>query len=173
MISFLMSLLVLISATGYTAYASDETFGANAALEEESYTLESMLEYALEDERLAQAEYEKIMDVFDVTRPFSNIKEAEVKHEAALITLYEARALTVPEFDAEEHVIIPDSLEEIYAIGIEAEINNIAMYNAFLEQDLDEDVRKVFTALRDGSEKHLEAFKRASERPGGGRNRNR
>lgn len=166
-------LLMVMSISTYVSYADEVTYGAGAALVDESYTLEEMLQYALEDERLAQAEYNEIMASFDVTRPFANIVKAEVKHEAAVIRLYEARDMTVPEFNAEDHILIPDSLDVVYEIGIEAEINNIAMYDAFLEQELDEDVRLVFEALRDGSVKHLEAFKRANDRPSAGRNARR
>ncbi|MBN2898438.1 MAG: DUF2202 domain-containing protein, partial [Clostridia bacterium] len=97
-------------------------------------------------------------------------EKAEVKHESAVIGLYDARGLEIPEFDASTHAVLPETLAETYEIGIQAEINNIAMYDKFLEQELDDDVRVVFQALRDGSINHLEAFQRASERPSGGRN---
>ncbi|GKT28036.1 DUF2202 domain-containing protein, partial [Aduncisulcus paluster] len=104
----------------------DELVGSSAASQKDTYTLEEMLEYALQDERIAQAEYDAIMKAFDVTRPFSNIKEAEITHENAVISLYEARDMLVPDFDGTEYVVLPDTLDEIYAIGVEAEINNIA-----------------------------------------------
>lgn len=156
--------LVLVMMFGTVAYASESEVGSSAAASQEEFTLEEMLQYALEDERMAQAEYAEIMDVFDVTRPFSNIEKAEVNHEEAIIELYEARDLEVPEFDPKDYVIIPETLVEIYEIGVQAEINNIAMYEKFLEQDLDDDVRLVFEALRDGSINHLAAFEKKLER---------
>lgn len=158
--------LVLTLLFGTMTYASENPVGAGAAAEQEEFTLEEMLQYALEDERMAQAEYEAIMEAFDVTRPFSNIEKAEVKHEEAVIGLYETRGLEVPEFDATDYVVIPDSLEAIFEIGVQAEINNIAMYEKFLQQDLDDDVRLVFEALRDGSINHLAAFEKGLERRG-------
>lgn len=150
-----------------TVAFANESVGAGAVAEQEEFTLEEMLEYALQDERLAQAEYATIMDTFDVTRPFSNIEKAEIKHEAAVIGLYEARDLDIPTFDPESYVIIPDTLNETYEIGVQAEINNIAMYEKFLLQVLDDDVRLIFEALRDGSISHLEAFQKQLERNNG------
>ena len=117
---------------------------------------------------MAEAEYAAIIEAFGVSNPFTNIIKAEVTHQDAVIGLYEARGMEVPEFEADEHVVLPDTLSEIYAIGIQAEINNIAMYDKFLQQDLDDDVRAVFEALRDGSVNHQAAFERASDRTGTG-----
>ena len=55
----------------------DELFGASAAAEKDEFSLEEMLQYALQDERLALAEYELIVSEFNVTRPFTNIIKAE------------------------------------------------------------------------------------------------
>lgn len=168
MMRVLGTLMMAMALLTTAAYAEEDSYGANAAKADDTYTLEEMLEYALEDERLAQAEYEAIMEAFDVTRPFSNIEKAEVTHEAAVIGLYEDRGLEVPAFEGADHVVLPDSLEEIYEIGIIAEINNIAMYEAFLQEDLDDDVRAVFEALKKGSEAHLAAFERAADGAGSG-----
>jgi len=101
-------------------YATEDQYGASAAQADEAYSLDEMLAYALQDERLAQAEYAAIMADFDVTRPFSNIEKAEQTHEAALIDLYEARNMAIPDFDGSNYVVLPDNIEDIYAIGIEA-----------------------------------------------------
>ena len=155
-------LLVIISLVSSFAFAGESEIGSTAALNDQDYSLEEMLRYALEDEIMAQAEYNLIMDEFDVTNPFSNIYRSEIRHEEAILNLYEAYELDVPEFDGSNYVILPESLDEVYEIGIQAEINNIAMYEAFLKQDLSDDVRRVFEALKDASVKHLNAFERAS-----------
>ncbi len=144
----------------------EESVGSTAAMEGEDFTLEEMLSYALQDELMAEAEYAAIIEAFGVSNPFTNIIKAEISHQEAVIGLYEVRSMEVPEFDPSGHVVLPDTLEEIYAIGIQAEINNIAMYDKFLEQDLDDDVRAVFTALRDGSVNHQATFERAGSRSG-------
>lgn len=161
MIKTLGMVLVITSLLLTSLNATEGQYGASGAEADQAYSLEEMLEYALQDERLAQAEYGAIMEAFDVTRPFSNIEKAEHIHEALVLDLYEARDMVIPDFDGSDYVLIPESLEEIYTIGIEAEMNNIAMYEAFLEEDLDEDVRLVFEALKAGSEYHLAAFERA------------
>lgn len=156
--------LVLTLMFSSLSFASDTLAGASAAKMDSQYTLEEMLRYALEDEMLAQAEYEAIMEEFDVDRPFSNIYKAEISHENAIIALYEAKEIEVPSFDPSGYLYIPESLTEIYEIGVKAEIENIAMYDKFLEGDLDDDVRTVFEALRDASKNHLEAFEWSLER---------
>lgn len=139
---------------------SSVLYGAKGAEASDEFSLEEMMKYAIEDERLALAEYAFIMDEYNVSRPFSNIINAEAQHESALLGLYEKYGFDIPDFVGSEHVVLPSSLEEIYDIGVEAEIANIAMYEKFLTYDLDSDVKKVFTALRDGSVKHLTAFER-------------
>jgi len=152
-----------------SAFAGTTDFGHEGAAADLDYTLEDMLNYAIEDEHLAKAEYEKIMAEFDVTRPFSNIVRAETQHISALLPLFEKYDITVPKDTASEHLVIPDTLAEIYSIGAEAEVANIAMYEKFLkEPDLPADVKAVFTALMNGSKNHLEAFERADERASSG-----
>ncbi len=152
--------VILSSVMTISAAEVDHAIGSAVIKDAGAYSLDEMLQYALEDERMAQAEYEAIMDAFDISRPFENIAKAELIHETAVIGLYESRGLEVPEFNASAYVIIPTTLEEVFEIGVEAEINNIAMYDRFLEQSLDEDVRAVFQALRDASVNHLAAFER-------------
>lgn len=58
-------------------------------------------------------------------------------------------------------VVIPESLEEAYALGVTAEISSIALYESFLSKDIPEDVANVFETLIFGSEHHLAAFERS------------
>ncbi|MDK2808329.1 MAG: hypothetical protein PWP24_1064 [Clostridiales bacterium] len=146
--------------TGSTAYAAESNLGAVAAKQDSSYTLEDMLTYAMEDENLALAEYDAIMATYGVARPFSNIIRAEETHVALLTPLFEEYGVTIPSKDYASLAIVPSSLDEVYLAGITAEQNNIAMYDTFLEEALPEDVKDVFTALRDASKRHLAAFER-------------
>jgi hypothetical protein len=152
--------LVMVSILGTTAFASTGDFGAEGAQVATEYTLEDMLEYAIEDEYLAYAEYALIIDELEAGRPFTNIINAEASHIAELEALYAAYGLAVPSIDPSEYVVLPDSIEAALAAGVEAEIANIAMYEVFLEQDLSEDVSVVFEALKAASESHLAAFLR-------------
>lgn len=158
----LVAVVMVLALTNISVWAANTTYGAKGALQEEAYTLEEMLQYALQDERMAQAEYEAIMTTLDVEQPFSHILEAEKRHEQAIIDVYEAKGIEIPEFDAATYVTIPETLEEAYQVGIQAEKDNIAMYDAFLAQDLDEDVQMTFEALKRASEFHLRAFSRGA-----------
>ncbi|MBN2795229.1 MAG: DUF2202 domain-containing protein [Clostridia bacterium] len=139
-----------------TAFA--DTIGSQNIVENETYTLEEMLQYAYEDEIMAEYEYQSLIDELGVSRPFTNIIKAEQRHIELVLDLYEAYDLDVPEFDPSTHVVLPESFTEAMAIGVEAEIANIAMYEAFLSQELPEDVKATFIALQSGSESHLKAF---------------
>lgn len=69
----------ILTATG-AVLAKEEPFGVEGVLIDEEYSLEGMLVYAIQDEYLAQTEYDMIMSEFGVNRPFSNISKAEAKH---------------------------------------------------------------------------------------------
>ena len=53
---------------------------------------------------------------------------------------------------------LPSSLNEAFEAGVTAELENIAMYDRFLQEDIPHDVKNVFIALRDASKNHLSAF---------------
>jgi rubrerythrin len=135
-----------------------EIWGSVSALDTENLTLEAMLIYAIQDEYSAYAEYDYILNNFEVTKPFSNIINAEASHIQSLLPLFETHEIEVPYNDAENHLIPVTDLADTFRTGVIAEILNIDMYNLFLEQDLPDDVRDVFVALRDASVKHLAAF---------------
>lgn len=160
--SALLAVGILASGVSTTAtvYAANEGTGATGALADSDYTLEEMLLYAIEDEFLAQAEYNQILVTYGTQRPFTNIIKAEAHHISLLEPLLEEYEVTLPVKDWESLVSIPDSLEAAYAIGLTAEENNIAMYEAFLKETLPDEVKAVFENLLNASEKHLAAFTR-------------
>ena len=168
--------LLAILFGGTATFAADSDFGSAGALSNDAYTLEAMLTYAIEDEYLAKAEYEAIMDAYGSIRPFSNIVNAEETHITLLEPLFTTYNVPLPENTAADQVVLAETLQDTYAIGVEAEINNISMYTAFLEQDLPDDVRDVFTRLMNASENHLAAFEnaldRSTSRPNTGEGRN-
>jgi len=139
-------------------WASD--FGSAAVNSGEKYSLEEMFRYALEDEHMALAEYNALMDKYGLTRPYANIAESEKTHIAYLETLYKNYGFQIPEVDTESHLILPGSVQEAYQTGVEAEIKNIAMYDTFLNQELPNDVSETFIFLKRASENHLRAFER-------------
>ena len=153
-------LLVTGLTTGASVYAANGGIGAVGASADTKYSLEEMLVYAIEDEYLAQAEYDVIMDTYGTKKPFSNIIKAEATHISLLEPLFEEYDVKVPVKDWESLVAVPESLDAAYEIGVEAEEKNIAMYESFLKENLPDNVREVFEDLMNASKKHLAAFQR-------------
>lgn len=165
--------VMLVSSVSAAALAANEKYGSAALEKNKNYTLEQMLTYAIQDEYVAQAEYKKIIASYGEERPFTNIVKAEAKHIAELTPLFEKYGFSLPANKGDEIAVLPESLLAANKTGITAEINNIAMYETFLAQDLPDDVRAVFTALRDASKNHLAAFERGVARLEGGTGRGR
>jgi len=139
------------------ASAATVLSGAKAALADKDLTLADMLTYALQDERIARTEYQVILDTFGSSRPFSNIIKAEESHIRYLLDLFADSKLTVPSDDTAKLAAPKDWASAIEA-GRQAEIDNIAMYDRFLAQNLPADVRQVFEQLKAASQNHLRAF---------------
>ncbi|WHH61309.1 DUF2202 domain-containing protein [Petroclostridium sp. X23] len=172
LVAFVTISLLGIMIFGTTVLAAGEDFGARGASLQESYSLEEMLKYAVQDEYLARSEYQKIMDTFGTQRPFSNIIKSEEQHISLLKPLFEVYDIELPEDTANDYVIIPASINEALETGVQAEIANIAMYEKFLKQELPVDVRSVFERLKNASENHLRAFKNGVDREDGSRGNN-
>lgn len=164
-------LAIAVLGTSGFVMASELLTGSKAAAADTSFTLPEMLTYAIQDEYTAKAEYAAIIDAFNgVARPFTNIINAETRHIDELMPLFETYQVMVPANQAADQTTVPATLAEAFAIGVDAEEKNIAMYESFLKQDLPVDVRDVFENLRDGSLSHLAAFQRGtgSDRTGAG-----
>lgn len=123
-----------------------------------------MLTYALQDEYLAQARYNNIIGTFGNIRTFVQIKEAELRHISALLPLFERYQVTVPTDISQNFVTTPENLKAAYAAGVQGEIDNISMYERFLSMNIPNDVRNVFSQLRNASLNHLAAFERGLAR---------
>lgn len=179
-VSFII--MVMVTTVGCSSQKDNETaenilmeqeqsaaadFGAKSAFEKVDLNIEEMLRYAIQDEYLARQEYELIIEEYGEQRPFINIIKAEEYHIEMLKEIYETYGYEVPVDNAIEHTVLPESLEEAFDIGVQAEIDNIAMYEMFLENELPNDIHDVFIVLRDGSKNHLAAFEKGVR--GGGR----
>ncbi|HBH13168.1 MAG: hypothetical protein XD91_1567 [Clostridiales bacterium 38_11] len=139
---------------------SIEGYGAKGALADKDLTINDMLMYAAQDEYLARGEYLAIVDKFGSQRPYSNIISAEETHLAYLKEVYLAYGLDFPVDTSADHIVVPTNLLEAAKTGVQAEIDNIAMYKLFLTYDLPENVFEVFSALKSGSDSHLAAFQK-------------
>lgn len=132
--------------------------------------LEATLAYALDDERRAEATYQAVIDRHGPVRPFVNIIEAERRHAARVIELMRARGFAVPANRWAGKGVSPDTVAEACREGIEAERENIALYDRLLPTVADPEARQVLAALQAASrDNHLPAF----ERCGGGAGRGR
>jgi rubrerythrin len=160
--------VALLAVAGASAFAAGTDFGAAGAAGRTGLSVQQMLTYAIQDEYLARAEYEAIMARYGTVRPFTNIIRAEEQHAAWLVDLFRAHGLAVPADTAKEKVVVPRDMKSALEAGVKAEIENIAMYDAFLgsaaAQPLPADVRAVFERLKRASENHLQAFRQNLER---------
>ncbi len=159
------ALMVTLSLAAAGAAGTLTAYGNAAAKADESLTIEDMLLYAAQDEYFARAEYVAIMAKFGTARPFSNIKSAEENHLAWLKDAFAAYKLQFPRDEAANYVQVPSTLLDAYKAGVQAEIDNIAMYDKFLASPLIQgsqyaDLRTLFTNLKNGSVNHLNAFQR-------------
>jgi hypothetical protein len=83
LLSSLSGIIIVIAILWQTTQAS--AIGYKAAFSDSMLTVEEMLQYALEDEQLAQQEYLAIMEEFGEKRIFQNIYRAEINHEQMLM----------------------------------------------------------------------------------------
>lgn len=144
-----------------SAFAADEGYGARGAVKAAQPTVQEMLQFAIQDEYLARAQYTAVMDAFGKVRPFSNIVQSEEQHIALLKPLFTDRGWDVPADESKPHVVVPNTFAEALQIGQQAEVDNIAMYEQFLRQpDLPDDVKAVLERLLAASKRHLQAFNR-------------
>lgn len=152
--------LVLTTIPAFATTPKETTYGAKAASSDLNLSVQDMLNYAQQDELLAKSEYTAILNQFGNQRVFSNILKAENTHISLLKPLLEKYKVTTLTSADLPKIISPVSLKTSYETGIQAEIDNIAMYELFLKKDLPEDVKSIFIRLKDASENHLKAFER-------------
>ena len=159
------ALMISLSLAAAGAAGTLTAYGNAAAKADSSLTIEDMLLYAAQDEYFARAEYVAIMAKFGTARPFSNIKSAEENHLAWLKDAFAAYKLQFPKDEAANYIQVPATLIDAYKAGVQAEIDNIAMYDKFLASPLlqvgqNPDLKTLFTNLKNGSMNHLNTFQR-------------
>lgn len=120
--------------------------------------LQATLTVLIEDEYKARAEYVALVEKFGEVAPFTNLIKAETNHINALVNQFNVYGLDVPADNGSEFAVVPATLAEAYAIGIQAEISNIALYENFLKQDFPVTIERTFTNLMNASVKHLATF---------------
>ena len=153
-------LVVALSlAAALVSFADTADFGAKGAEGKTDLSVEQMLTYAIQDEYLARAEYKLIIEEYGSIRPFTNIMAAEERHIEWVTESFDDYGYRLPKDTADMYVVLPKDLESSFETGVQAEIDNIAMYESFLQTDLPNDVRDLFERLQQASENHLRAFR--------------
>lgn len=122
--------------------------------------LNQALKMALDDEFHAYEAYISVIEKFGSKTPFTNIVEAEGRHQKALITLFEKYEVAMIENRWIGAIEVPSTLEEAYMMGANAEVANIQMYDMLLAyMGNHPDVQDVFYRLQAASfNNHLPAF---------------
>jgi hypothetical protein len=119
---------------------------------------------ALDDEYKAWSVYDQVIADFGAVRPFTSIQQAEEKHIAALVTLFDRYGLSVPANEWPGNVPSFDTLTEACEAGVQAEIENAALYDQLFSMVDNRDIIRVFTSLQQASlTKHLPAFERCAQ----------
>jgi len=120
------------------------------------------LQLLLEDERRAEALYAAVLQKHGDVRPFSNIIEAERRHQGALEGLFETYGLKVPANPwKDKPAAAPDTFRAACEAGAQAEVENVALYDRLMKTVTEPDLLQVFERLRWASqERHLPAFQR-------------
>jgi hypothetical protein len=123
-------------------------------------SLESMLTATIQDEFHAEATYARVLAEHGSVFPFVNIVRAEQRHSEAIARLFTSRGLQVPSSVwTVDNVPSFSSVQAACAAAVQAEIDNIALYDQYLALALPADVQTVFTSNRAASlNNHLPAF---------------
>ena len=128
-------------------------------------SLQDALRAALDDEFKARATYQSVIDAFGPILPFVSIINSEQCHIEMLQSLLATRGLPAMDDPYVAGFPAPASIAEACRIGVEAEIENVALYDRLLNAAAgDQQVSQVFGALQHASAQcHLPAFRRALE----------
>lgn len=127
--------------------------------------VQKALSTAINDEYKAEATYQKVIDTFGEIRPFIMIKRAENQHINSLEAIYEKYGIPIPKNNLADSVPIFASIAEACQAGVDAEIDNVAIYDNLFDivKDYD-DITSVFTILRNASQNnHLPAFQKCAQ----------
>jgi hypothetical protein len=123
----------------------------------------AILNADIQDEYRAEAIYQGVLlDLGAETRPFASIVLAEQRHAAAVAGLFTARGVAAPaSLWSPANVPRFTTLRAACAAAVQAEVENIALYDSQLGANLPEDVLRVIQSNRAASvDNHLPAFQR-------------
>jgi len=156
---FALLAAVLAGSTTYIA--------CNAAEAAPVDPVQAALLAALDDEYKAEATYQVVLDKHGDVRPFSNIIRAEQRHQEMVKAEMDKRGWAYGPNPYTGKIKAPPTLLEACQTGVQAEIENIALYDNLLPTIDDAAARDVMARLQWASrENHLPAFERCVARGG-------
>jgi hypothetical protein len=127
----------------------------------------AMILEALNDEYKARALYRLVIKTFGAVRPFINIVRAEDTHATAVEALCARYGIPLPADEWDRTLQPPSSVLEACRAGVDGEHENIAMYERFLRETKEPEIRALFQRLQARSrDAHLPAFQRCVARGG-------
>lgn len=117
---------------------------------------------ALDDERRAEAYYLAVMARHGAVRPFSNIAEAERRHQSLVLAALERRGVPAPPNPhAGKSLPVPARIGEACAEAARLERENVKLYDRLRAAAKTAEVRDLLERLQWMSrERHLPAFER-------------
>jgi hypothetical protein len=146
--------------TETTPSADVQTYGAKSALVDDSLTVDKMLQYAIQDEYLIRSHYESYILAFGDIPPFSNLKDTEDYHIEELKKLFKAYTLDVSEDFSKDYIVKAPDANSAIQNAIDRDLQNVDMYQKFLEMDLPIDIFNTFSMLRADSMMHTEELEK-------------
>ncbi|MGZ0707761.1 DUF2202 domain-containing protein [Coraliomargarita sp. W4R53] len=145
---------------------------ATAETSQSGNAVEDALTLQLDEERLAYQLYTALGEIYPNLRQFQNIPRAEARHFQALKNYIAQNYPNVEQLELAGDFINPSTqalYDRLYAegktstqaalnAGVQVEVLDIKDLDAALLTTEDETLRRIYTNLRAGSEKHLAAF---------------
>jgi hypothetical protein len=118
------------------------------------------LALAIEEEYKARALYEYVMETFGSVSPFAEIAVSEATHVSVLIRQADKYGVDYPAYDPSIFDFpVFATVDDAYQAGIDAEIEDAALYDTLLADVTHEDIARVYTNLKTASlENHLVSF---------------
>ncbi len=157
LLTSILFLLLTFSTINGTYATANDVYGAKGALKDNDLSLIKALTYSLEDEFLAQANYDIYIEEFGPIRPFVQNKVSEKHHIKKLLTLFKKYNINVPKDIGKKFTTKPNSLDHAFSEGIKKEKENISMYTKLQSiKVFPEDVLTIFQELKMESTIHLD-----------------
>ena len=141
---------------GYAGSMQGSGIGLGALTEAE----EAGLIMAIEEEYKARALYESVIATFGEVIPFVEIAASEAQHTSVLVRQAEKYGIDYPAYDAAAFDFPTfASIEEALQAGVDAEIEDAALYDNLMADTDRVDLLRVYTNLQNASlNSHLVSF---------------